>query len=87
MAMMSMSPIGLFTAMAVLDTAMMLYEYKVKTKEWVVPKVWMLSHSVCIVSYSLLIFLSNSLLGIIIASILILIVCSLDCYLQYCEHL
>ena len=83
MALMFWSPIALFAAMALIDSAIMAYEYRLKLKEWVVPRVWLLAQILCIVAYASLIFLSSMLVGIIVASICIVIVLFFDLYLSY----
>lgn len=77
------SPVALFTALAVIDSIIILYEYRLKLKEWVVPKVWILTQILCLVGYGSLIFLSNMTLGLIITSVCIVAMLGFDAYLQY----
>jgi hypothetical protein len=77
------SPIPLFIAIAIIDIAFVIYEYRYKLKIWTIPKIWLLSQILCILAYSMLIFLANMLLGIIITSVSLLIVIGLDVYLIY----
>lgn len=77
------SPVALFVVLVVVDAAILAYEYKLKIKEWVVPKVWVVSHVLCLTSYGVLIFLSNMSLGLIISAVCIVIMLVFDLYLQY----
>jgi hypothetical protein len=83
MALMFMSPIPLFAGMVVIDISMMMYEYKVKSKQWAIPKLWLFCQMNCLIGYASLIFLSNMIMGLIIASICILLVVLIDSYLHY----
>jgi hypothetical protein len=83
MAFMYMSPIPLFAGMVVVDVSMMMYEYNVKLKQWVIPKLWLVSQFSCLIGYASLIFLSNMQIGVMIASLCILFVIMTDLYLHY----
>lgn len=52
-----------------------------------VPKIWLLNQVLCLLAYGALIFLSSTLLGIIVASVCLVAVLACDAYLQYAEHL
>lgn len=77
------SPVPLFSSMVVIDIVLMAYEYKIKLKEWVVPKVWLVSHSLLLISFGALIFLNNMLVGIIVALVCVTFVLGCDIFLLY----
>jgi hypothetical protein len=81
------SPIPLFSVIIVVDGAIMAYEYKLKLKEWVVPKIWLLNQILLLASYGCLIFMVNMSLGIILSMVFTATTMAFDCYLQYAEHL
>jgi hypothetical protein len=83
---MFISPIPLFAGMVVIDILMMIYEYGMKQKQWVIPKLWLLIQSCSLLGYGILIFLNNMKIGIIIASICILMLILCDIYLHYKEY-
>ena len=85
-AMMTWSPVPLFAGVAVIDSALMIYEYRVKSQIWVVPKCWLLNQVLCLVACGFLIFFNNMLLGLIISSLAICVVVVSDLYLHYREH-
>ena len=85
-ALMSWSPVPLFAGVAVIDTALMAYEYRVKLKQWVIPKCWLMSQILCLLACAFLIFLNNMKLGLIMSSIAIIVVLFSDFYLHYKEY-
>jgi hypothetical protein len=52
-------------------------------KKWAVPKVWVVSLLCCDMGYASLLFLSNMLLGLIIASVFIGLAVLCDSYIHY----
>jgi hypothetical protein len=86
MALIILSPVPLFAAMALIDVVVSAYEYKVKLGEWVVPKLWLANQVLCIVGYAALIFLSNMLLGLIVGMTCVVAIIGIDSYLHYKEY-
>ena len=86
MVMMTWSPIPLFAGLAVIDSALMSYEYRIKLKRWVIPKCWILNQLLCLMAYASLIFFSNMKAGIILCSVFVGIVLISDCYVHYREY-
>lgn len=83
---MNWSPVPLFAGVAVIDIALMSYEYRIKLKTWVVPRCWLLNQILCLVACALLIFFNNMILGLIMASLTIIAVLVSDTYLHYREY-
>lgn len=81
------SPVPLFSAMLLIDVVLLVYEYKLKLKTWVVPKIWLVSHILLLISFTSLVFLNNMLAGLIVALACVTTVLCLDILLIYYEHL
>lgn len=81
------SPVPLFSAMLLIDVVLLVYEYKLKLKTWVVPKIWLVSHILLLISFTSLVFLNNMLAGLIVALACVTTVLCLDVLLIYYEHL
>jgi hypothetical protein len=86
MALLIFSPIALFAALALIDVLLSVYEYKIKLKQWVLPKLWLISNNICTVGYASLILMSNMYIGIISASLCIITLMCIKLYLHYIEH-
>jgi hypothetical protein len=80
MALLIYSPVSLFAAIALIDVGLSVYEYKIKLKQWVLPKLWLISNNICTVGCASLILMSNMYIGIITASLCVIIVICIDCY-------
>jgi hypothetical protein len=83
MALMFLSPVPIFAAMALIDAFFIYKEHSCKAKLFVTPKAWIVSNALCLLSYGSLIFLPSVWIGLIVSAVSVIMSLCFDGYVQY----